>query len=383
VEILPEKLLRVADMKVAIFRYEHGHLSERFIQRQSLYWQKTSPLYVGYRAVGNLEGESFFYREALAGGGSRLQYQLFGRAQAAPGGRIDLVHSHFGPDAFYGGQLAKSMGVPHVVTFHGYDVTQSRLALLRMRQPIFVRYALCPLSVNSSATVMLAVSDFIKVKMIAKGFQADRIRRHYLGVDVDNIPVRSYQDMSGERYIVSVGRQVEVKGFDTLIRAFAGLAADYPDFSLHLIGAGPLTAGLKALAATLGLKQRVRFLGALPYAEVLAHVRGARLFVLPCQRASTGAEEALGLVFNEASACGVPVIGTRHGGVPETILEGETGFIVPERDVSALSGSMRLVLDDAALAEAMGRRGREFVSDCFNLKRQNWLLEEEYKGICS
>jgi len=106
----------------------------------------------------------------------------------------------------------------------------------------------------------------------------------------------------------------------------------------------------------------VSFLGDQSDAEVAALYRRASIFILPSVRASNGAEEGQGLVLQEAQASGLPVISTRIGGIPEGMVEGATGFLVPERDSAALAERAGALLDDAALRRRMGRAGREFAA---------------------
>ncbi len=142
-----------------------------------------------------------------------------------------------------------------------------------------------------------------------------------------------------------------------------------------------MTAGLNALATALGINNCVRFLGAQPHETVLNLMRGAEIFALPSQTAKNGDSEALGIVFNEASACGVPIVSTWHGGIPEAVLDGETGFLVPERDDAALAEKLDTLLSDRALGEKMGQRGREFVCEVFDIRKQTVKLEGIYDSL--
>ncbi len=131
-----------------------------------------------------------------------------------------------------------------------------------------------------------------------------------------------------------------VKGTRYLLRAFATVARRHDDVQLVIIGDGPLKRSLQALAASTGLRERVEFLGARPHAEVLALMRKAAMLVLPGVRTASGREEGLGMVLLEAAATGLPVIASRVGGMPECVLDGRTGFLVPERDAAALAERM-------------------------------------------
>lgn len=107
----------------------------------------------------------------------------------------------------------------------------------------------------------------------------------------------------------------------------------------------------------------------------------AEAFVLPSQTAADGDSEALGIVFNEASACCVPVVSTWHGGIPEAVLHGETGLLCQERDDTALAEHIDLLLRDRALALRLGRRGREYVCEMFDIRKQTPKLEALYDEV--
>ena len=138
---------------------------------------------------------------------------------------------------------------------------------------------------------------------------------------------------------------------------------------------------LEALAASLGIRDRIEFLGPLPHADVLSHMRKAAMLVLPGIRTATGREEGLGMVLLEAAATGLPVIGSRVGGMPECILEGRTGFLVPERDANALAQRMAELLESPPRRRLMGMEGRSLVERQFDIHRQTEALESFYDSL--
>jgi glycosyltransferase involved in cell wall biosynthesis len=159
------------------------------------------------------------------------------------------------------------------------------------------------------------------------------------------------------------------------------VARRYDGAQLVIIGDGPLKRPLQALAASAGLRDRVEFLGALPHAEVLSWMRKAAMLVLPGIRTATGRVEGLGMVLLEAAATGLPVIGSRVGGIPECILEGRTGFLVPERNEAALAERMGELLEDTVKRRQMGTAGRALVERRFDIDRQTEALENLYDTL--
>jgi colanic acid/amylovoran biosynthesis glycosyltransferase len=275
--------------------------------------------------------------------------------------------------------LARRLRIPLIVTFHGGDCTVARRHLWLSGKLYNYHFLLQEEKLKKEATLFLAVSGFLRGRLLDKGYPERKVRMHYIGVDTEKF--RPAEHVSDDPYILCVGRHVAKKGIDVLLRAFSGLAKRHPALSLLQVGGGPLAGALHSLADTLGIAGRVRFLGAQPHDRIIELMRGARVFALPSQTAEDGDSEALGIVFNEASACGIPVVATRHGGIPEAVLDGETGFLVTEKDEVALAERLEELLSDAALARRMGRRGREYACEAFDLRTQTHLLERIYDEV--
>lgn len=139
--------------------------------------------------------------------------------------------------------------------------------------------------------------------------------------------------------------------------------------------------GLKAQVTSLGLDQTVTFTGALPHVDVMAWMRKASMLVLPSITAKTGDAEGLGMVLLEAAVTGVPVIGTQHGGIPEAIIDEQTGFLVKERDDKQLADRISYLSNNENIRFIMGTNAREFVNQKFNLSQQTTKLENIYQKL--
>jgi len=299
-------------------------------------------------------------------------------------GKLNLIHAHFGFDGVYAMPLARKAKIPLIVTFHGVDATATKKALFRSEKLFQIYFGLYEKKLITYAAKFIAVSKFIENKLIQKGYPASKIVQHYIGIDIDKIrPIKKQptHNKRDDRYILCVGRHTEKKGIDTLLRAFARVYHKYGSVKLILAGDGPITEKLLRLSEKLGIKKRVIFMGAQSHAQVIKLMQRAEVFALPSQTARSGDSEGLGMVFNEASACGIPVVATRHGGIPEAVIDGETGFLTPEKDDCALADRLELLLSDPGLACNMGMRGREYVCEQFNLKLQTRKLEEIYRRI--
>jgi len=368
--------------EVAIFRHNLFRVSEPFIALQAQHLRRYRPLYLGRWRFGQPPG-----------GTESLALQDLARWRAVPcigwqmitrdprpyqrllkRHRPSLIHAHFGIEGVYALPLAKRLKVPLVTTFHGFDATLATRALLC--SPAWANYPLWRHKLAREGDLFICASAFIRERVLAMGFPEARTRTHYIGVDCRTIRPRELSEETP--LILHVARLVEVKGTEYLLRAFAALARRYDGVKLLIIGDGPLRRSLQALATSLGVQDRVRLLGALRHEEVLSWMRKAAMLVLPGIRTATGRIEGLGMALLEAAATGVPAIGSRVGGIPECIVDGRTGFLVPERDEGALAGRMGELLDDPAMRHRMGAEGRALVERRFDIHGQTEALESLY-----
>ena len=162
--------------------------------------------------------------------------------------------------------------------------------------------------------------------------------------------------------VVCVSRMVPRKGQDTLIRAWPKVRAEVGDATLLLVGDGPYRGDLERLAQQLDVGSAVRFTGPVPQADLPAYYAAGDVFAMPCRTRRRGLDvEGLGIVYLEASATGLPVIGGDSGGAPDAILDGETGYVVPGGDADAVAVRIADLLSDPARAAAMGEKGLAWV----------------------
>ena len=159
-------------------------------------------------------------------------------------------------------------------------------------------------------------------------------------------------------YVFAAARlDLRHKAIDVLIDAFAAVAGDFPQFDLLIAGDGPDRAKLVAQIEYAGLGSRVEMLGALAHSDLWTLYKGATVFAMPSRSG-----EAMGLIFLEAMACGIPVIATRSGGIPEIMPDGRAGLLIDHAEQGELARAIGRLLDDPALASRMGRTGRELAA---------------------
>ena len=179
--------------------------------------------------------------------------------------------------------------------------------------------------------------------------------------------VRARLGLAGRPVVLCVSRLVPRKGQDTLIRAWprvlaARAAAGGPEPVLLIVGDGPYRKDLDRLAGRLGVTGSIRFTGPVPEADLPGYYAAAGIFAMPCRTRRGGLDvEGLGIVYLEASAAGLPVIGGDSGGAPDAIEPGESGYVVPGRDLDALVSRLTELLADPAAAAAMGEKGQAWV----------------------
>lgn len=345
---------------VAVFRAPLFNASETFVRAQATGLVRYQPLLVGREDKGNIPPE-------LAG-----RVLLRPNAAEVRPFAPALVHAHFGTDGLGALPLAERLGVPLVTSLRGYEVGRSRAAMLLSGRLSWMHYALRRRALQRRGALFLAVSDALRGRAIAGGYPPERTLTHYNGVDLGRFPAGP----GGPDIILFVGRLVEKKGVETLLQAFALVRRERPEASLILIGEGPLRARLERLAG-----ESVRFLGALPPDEVASWMRRAAVLAAPSVTARDGDAEGLPNVVVEAAASALPVVGTAHGGIPEAIVEGETGFIVPERDAEALAARLAAILGDRELRGRMGAAARRLAERRFDFARQMERLEEIYDQV--
>jgi colanic acid/amylovoran biosynthesis glycosyltransferase len=287
--------------------------------------------------------------------------------------KFDLVHAHFGTGACYALPYARRHRLPLVVTFHGYDVPLIRSAerLLPKHWP----YAVLAPAMLTGLTLGLCASHELLELLVECGVPRPRLRLYHLGVDLNAFRRGARGPVPR---VVMVGRFVEKKGFSYGIRAFAEALARGALGELVLVGDGEREPMLRALVDELGIGHAVRFAGVLPSREVADLLAESDILMAPSVVAIDGNRESGVIVLKEASASGLAVIGTYHGGIPEIIEDGKTGYLVPERDVTALAGRLELVLRDRLLCVQLGEAGRAKMEREYDLAQQVSELEERY-----
>ena len=246
-----------------------------------------------------------------------------------------------------------------VATTHGHEagwaqLPAARSALRRIADGCDVVTYLGAYTRGKLAPAMAGRTDLVQ---LAPGVDIETF-----GPSNDPSPVRRSHDLGDRPTIVCVSRLVPRKGQDRLIDALPAVRSAVPDVVLLIVGDGPYRADLTRRAQDAGVADAVVFTGGVPHADLPAHYAAGDVFAMPCRTRRRGLDvEGLGIVFLEASATGLPVVAGDSGGAPDAVRDGETGYVVDGRDVSAVAARLVTLLQDAPLRARLGAAGRAWV----------------------
>lgn len=352
---------------VAVWRHEVLPSSETFIINQARAMRRWRPILAGLRAVPNTMGITpDFALEGSRALTHRADRWLYSRTGTSPRllrqlRRTSLVHAHFGPDGIGVRRAARLAGRPLIVTFHGYDAT------IPARE-LGVEYT----GLFDQAAKLLAVSDFIRECLVAAGAPTEKLVVRHIGIPV---PPDHPRGENGDA-LLFVGRLVAKKGCADLLTALAGLDRPPP---LLVIGDGPLRSQLEEMAKS--LRVQARFVGAQNPGYIAEAMRASTVLCVPSQAGPNGDREGLGIVFLEAASHRLPVVSYASGGVPESVVDGQTGLLATEGDVPGLGRHLQRVLSDREFGDRLGAAGRRRVEAHFDIRHTTSQLERLYDEV--
>jgi glycosyltransferase involved in cell wall biosynthesis len=270
--------------------------------------------------------------------------------------RLRVVLAVYGPTGAALFPVCRRIRLPLVTEFLGYDA--SHRSILRTHRKTYR-----PLLEQEAATV--AVSGDIERRLYELGARPGSV--HTIACGVDAHQFQGAEPAANPPVFLAAGRFVEKKGPHLTLLAFSRLLADVPDARLVMVGGGPLLASSYQLADALGIRDAVDFAGYLSHEALAERMRGARAFVQHSIIAPSGDSEGMPVAILEAGASGLPVVATRHGGIPDAVIDGETGLLVDEGDVDAMADRMRRLALDPALAARLGAQARVHIAQHFEM----------------
>src|SRR6266478_7641644 len=271
---------------------------------------------------------------------------------------VDRFHVHFANRAAHTALFVKEIsGIPFSVTAHGQDFMKDLGNDDLLRE-------ICA-GAEFVATVTGYSRDLLR-QLCPES--AGKIHRVYNGIDVERFPAPALATMNHVPRIISVGRLVEFKGFEHLIHACAELARRGFDFNCDIIGDGPLRDMLRLKVNSLNLSSRINLLGSLSQRAVLEKLQTADIFALASVTDAEGASDVFPTVIVEAMASARPVVSTRLAGIPELMIDGETGLLVSPADTAALTEALQKLLCDRELRVWYGCAGRARIEQHFRIE---------------
>jgi glycosyltransferase involved in cell wall biosynthesis len=277
--------------------------------------------------------------------------------------RPEIVLAQYGPTGVRVMDACQRMKIPLVVHFRGFDASVDEV-IDRLREPY--------LRLFENAAALVAVSRSIKSKLVSLGARPGKIVWNPSGVDCDAFSAAAPAE-SGPVFL-SAGRFAEKKAPYLTLLAFSLVVRQRPDARMRMIGGGTLLGPCRQIAASLGLNSSVEFLGQLPHAAVQEEMRKSRAFVQHSIRASNGDCEGTPVAVMEAGASGLPVVATRHAGIPDVVIEEETGLLVDEGDVDSMAKQMIRLIDDPQLAGRLGCKARSHIERNFSMQKSTGRL---------
>jgi colanic acid/amylovoran biosynthesis glycosyltransferase len=270
----------------------------------------------------------------------------------------DVVMAEYGPTACAILPACRRAGVPLVAHFHGFDAS---------RHDVLEAYASRYRDLFEHAAAIVAVSRTMAAHLAALGCPQGKIVRNPCGCDAELFG--GTDAGPAPRTFVAVGRFVEKKAPYLTLAAFAEVVRALPEARLRMIGDGPLFGVCQDLAQALDIANAVTFLGAQPHTVVHREMQQACAFLQHSVVASDGDSEGLPVAVLEAGAMGLPVVATRHAGIPDAVVEGETGLLVDERDVHGMAHHMRSLATDSGCARVLGDGGRAHIRRYFTMEQ--------------
>ncbi|MEL6957073.1 MAG: glycosyltransferase [Pseudomonadota bacterium] len=350
--------------------------SESFIPRGYSAFERLRPVYFGHELKGPVpEGAEAVQLGPLHGPGGEAAFKQLGTISAALEDKVRAlnpvaIHASFGKSGAYALPLARKFNLPLAVTYYGGDATKTTNT-----KDSFIRvYNRRRAALWREADLILPCSDFIRRELLAKGAPEEKMIVHHNTADPNR-----FQPGEKDKIILFAGRWTEKKGIDTMIAALAKLGPKLEGWRVRLLGDGELKEGLVAQLEAAGVTAELP--GWIPADEMPRHFAEAMIACVPSKRAASGDAEGLPLVCVEAMLCECALAATHHAGIPECVKDGETGFLVDEGDADALADRLGRMVADVEATRAMGKAGRAFALDSFNLVKQSKRLEDHLIAI--
>jgi colanic acid/amylovoran biosynthesis glycosyltransferase len=278
--------------------------------------------------------------------------------------KVDVILAEFG---FHGAAItpyAKSLGMPLIVHFHGHDAHRDTL----LTEDIKDSYK----EMFNYAHKVISVSNFMTDKLLQLGAPKDKIVYNPYG------PRTTFYDITPSygNTILNIGRFTDIKAPQLTLQAFKDALPKCPDAHLIMVGTGELSEACKSLAKAWHIEDHVTFTGGINHNQLMPYFNEACMFVQHSVQPSYGDAEGTPNTILEASAAGLPVVSTKHAGIPQAVVHDETGFLVEEYDVRGMTKAIITLYNDKSQCKRLGVAGRKHIKTNYNIDRHIAILDE-------
>lgn len=278
--------------------------------------------------------------------------------------KIDVVFAEYGMVGASVTEACRLANLPLIIHFHGADVYH--------RQTVADYHDLYQKAFKYGSAFIAVSADMAK-DLIEMGAPADKVYTASCGIDTNAFPLLDI--LGSGRDFLFVGRFVEKKSPQSLVKAFKIVTGKYPDARLWMVGIGPLFEDTKKLISQLQLNDNVTLTGVLKSQEIRELMKRMRAFVQHSVTAANGDKEGTPVTVLEASSSGLPVVSTRHSGIKEAVIDEETGFLTDEYDVKGTAQNMIKLAASPALAVNLGKAGRDHMVKNYDINKRIALLD--------
>ncbi len=303
----------------------------------------------------------------------RLFYQILPFLQNEP---YDIIHCQFGmlgPQALLVKQIIGG-STKLVTSFRGADASKYLKDRTGVYDELFQEGDIfCPVSLSLKRRIMEEGCQENKIVIIPSGIDCEKFRYSERRVSLGSEPTK----------IVTIGRLVEKKGVRYALEAISKLVEAGKNINYFVVGDGPLHGDLECLIKDLGIENHAQLLGWRDQDEVIHLLQSMHILLAPSITATNGDQEGIPNVLKEAMALGLPVVGTHHGGIPELVDDGVSGFLVKERDVDSLADRLTYLVDHPEIWTNMGKAGNRFIRENYDANKLNDQLIGLYEQFLS
>lgn len=312
-----------------------------------------------------------FFRYGKRAVSLRLLYSIIPFLKAEP---YDIIHCQFGIQG-NNGMIYRKLGAIQgklITCFRGYDISWY---IQHYGEDVYNELFL-------KGDFFLTNCEFFRKRAIQLGCAQNKIIVHGSGIDCSRFKfkVRKVEPDSKIR-VATTGRLVEKKGIEYAIRAVAQVLKNHANLEYNIIGDGELKAHFQQLIEELDVADKITLVGWKNQQEIIEILDRTHIFIAPSITAKNGNQDAPVNTLKEAMAMGLPVIGTFHGGIPELVKDGISGFLVPERDADAIAEKLNYFIEHPEIWERMGKAGRAYVEANYDTNKLNDELVEIYRQV--